>query len=711
MSKLPSSKSLTTIEGGNVPSPSGSFEPLYSTEVPPVTSCLGNLNIQQGVKFDRSPSPSGTGTVLFDPDSDDVNRRAYLGNTDHNNTAAVMTPRRHNARTHTTHQKRQHEHHQASGQHHDANTSLQTWRGGDAKRAKYANMSLQPETHPITEEQLINEVRGIYAGLVMVEKKCMEIDKQQSQTKSELEDVQWQALIALHRTLLHEHHDFFLASQHPSASPVLRELAEKYAMPARMWRYGIHSFLELLRHRLPDSLEHMLNFIYLAYSMMTLLLGSVPTFEETWIECLGDLSRYRMAVEEADMQDREVWAGVARDWYNKAAGKSPDVGRIQHHLAVLARPNIVQQLFYYTKSLVSVSPFLNARESILLLFDPLLNSTEAMNNRHLPLVTAFVSAHGVLFTKGSVDQFIQFVDKFLSLLNDYINKVKEFFREQGVYIASSNHAAIFEYGLETTGQKPIMTKLFEEQKNKKAYSPESEIYRSARQYWENLPSSKGLLVSPAKSSMSGGVQFSSPIQIISHGTHLTFSTLAIVLQHIGDKNVLPHVHTSLAFLWCLALNPESMKYIETKVPWRRIATFLNKLICGDTDIAKIESDEFPRSEAGTVQQLPEDFPIRGQAWSQLYYPDGFFEDSYVEDDERSFELPSIVISRTHRCLWLGVRIATFKRWISYDNESKKFSATAVAFELENAARETNSFDYRSELQGRDTETQEASVNP
>jgi len=101
-----------------------------------------------------------------------------------------------------------------------------------------------------------------------------------------------------------------------------------------------------------------------------------------------------------------------------------------------------------------------------------------------------------------------------------------------------------------------------------------------------------------------------------------------------------------------------MKYIETKVPWRRIATFLNKLICGDTDIAKIESEEFPCSEAGTVQQLPEDFPIRGQAWSQLYYPDGFFEDSYVEDDERSLELPSIVISRTHRCLWLGVRIAT-----------------------------------------------------
>jgi hypothetical protein len=34
---------------------------------------------------------------------------------------------------------------------------------------------LQPETRPITPEQLVNEVKGIYAGLVMVEKKCVEV--------------------------------------------------------------------------------------------------------------------------------------------------------------------------------------------------------------------------------------------------------------------------------------------------------------------------------------------------------------------------------------------------------------------------------------------------------------------------------------------------------------------------------------------------------
>lgn len=37
------------------------------------------------------------------------------------------------------------------------------------------SMLLQPETRPISQEQLVNEVKGIYAGLVMVEKKCVEV--------------------------------------------------------------------------------------------------------------------------------------------------------------------------------------------------------------------------------------------------------------------------------------------------------------------------------------------------------------------------------------------------------------------------------------------------------------------------------------------------------------------------------------------------------
>ena len=78
-------------------------------------------------------------------------------------------------------------------------------------------MLFPPETRPISHEQLVIEVKGIYAGLVMVEVKCIDIDKRQSVAAQEkdpakrvaLNDDQWQSLIALHKRLLHERYDFF----------------------------------------------------------------------------------------------------------------------------------------------------------------------------------------------------------------------------------------------------------------------------------------------------------------------------------------------------------------------------------------------------------------------------------------------------------------------------------------------------------------------
>lgn len=242
---------------------------------------------------------------------------------------------------------------------------------------------LQPETRPISHDQLVVEVKGIYAGLVMVEAKCIEVDeeypaaasKQDSTEISSLTHQQWQALIALHKTLLHEHHDSFLASQHPSASPALSRLAATYSMPARMWRHGIHSFLEVLRHKLPEDLNHMLAFIYIAYSMLSLLYEMVPSLEDTWIECLGDLNRYRMAIEDNNLRDRETWSGVARLWYTKVAEQSPNVG-----LAILlAQPNALQQLSFYIRSLNSLNIFEHARCSITTLFDSMDKESSAHN--------------------------------------------------------------------------------------------------------------------------------------------------------------------------------------------------------------------------------------------------------------------------------------------------------------------------------------------
>lgn len=296
-----------------------------------------------------------------------------------------------------------------------------------------AELIKQPETRPISQEQLVTEVKGIYAGLVMVESKCIEVDHAQNAKNdpaNTLNNEQWQALIALHRTLLHEHHDFFLASQHPSASPALRRLASKYAMPARMWRHGIHSFLELLRHRLPASLEHMLTFIYLAYSMMALLYETVPAFEDTWIECLGDLGRYRMAIEDDSVRDRETWTAVSRHWYSKASDKAPTTGRLYHHLAILARPTALQQLYYYTKSLCVAIPFQSARESIMTLFDPVLTNPNHQS-RLAPTDLAFVRTHGIMFSKKSAENLESSMDEFVDGLDNHIARSARRWLESG----------------------------------------------------------------------------------------------------------------------------------------------------------------------------------------------------------------------------------------------------------------------------------------
>jgi hypothetical protein len=153
-------------------------------------------------------------------------------------------------------------------------------------------MLLQPEAGPITQEQLINEVRGIYAGLVMVEKKCIEIDLQEASSKDELSDEEWQALIGLHRTLLLEHYDFVLATHHPLASPALRGLAGKFGMTSRMWEHGINGFLKSIRHHMPGMAEKMLAYLDFAYSVLEYLSVHLPSLAPEWVECIKGLNIY-----------------------------------------------------------------------------------------------------------------------------------------------------------------------------------------------------------------------------------------------------------------------------------------------------------------------------------------------------------------------------------------------------------------------------------
>jgi hypothetical protein len=137
--------------------------------------------------------------------------------------------------------------------------------------------------------------------------------------------------------------------------------------------------------------------------------------------------------------------------------------------------------------------------------------------------------------------------------------------------------------------------------------------------------------------------------------------LELVFACDNKENVLPQIHVSLAFILSLALVPKSMLYVEPDVPWNVITDCLNALSHQNLNTSRIEDSNFPRSENGTTHHLPEDYFIRGQSWSKVYHPPGFFsEKSSVDDEDRYLEPPSRAAPRLERCLWLGVRIASVR---------------------------------------------------
>ncbi|KAJ4211601.1 hypothetical protein NW759_012512 [Fusarium solani] len=499
----------------------------------------------------------------------------------------------------------------------------------------------QPETRPISQDQLVAEVKGIYAGLVMVETKCIEVDNaQSSNTKSKLNNDQWQALIALHRTLLHEHHDFFLASQHPSASPALRRLASKYAMPARMWRHGIHSFLELLRCRLPASLEHMLSFLYLAYSIVALLYETVPAFEDTWIECLGDLGRYRMAIEDNCIRDRETWTGVSRHWYGKASDKSPTTGRLYHHLAILARPNALQQLSYYTKSLCVSIPFPSARGSIMTLFGPVLSKSP---NHLAPIDAAFVRVHGILFSGKSKERLLESMDEFVGQLDSYIGRVTKRWLEAGYYIGISMGCSLLGYGAESN----LLMRAISQ-------NPE-----------DNDVAMDGSSIAEADLD-----------ETLQQGLGFAVRIIETVMRRWGDTNTLPFLHTVLVFMNHMTRFPGAISHIEGVFPWKLTALMLNSQLVSLEANYEVHSD-FRLPEKGQLPRpLPEDFAMRGLIYSEDYFPHEWFKNDKIDEDEKYFELGSMVEERKDRILTLGCKIAASGSWLIWDPETRQFSVPA-----------------------------------
>lgn len=280
-------------------------------------------------------------------------------------------------------------------------------------------MKREPNTRPVTLDQLVSEIRGIYAALVKVEDECIESVSKFSEKQGSISKDEWNELLILHQTALYEFCDFFFATRHPVAakSEKLKNVITKYSMPARLWRHAIYRLLDLMRKHLSESQVYIHRFIGLAFNMITVLYENTQDLSDVWAECLGDLARFRMAIESDLTEDRALYLGIAKYWYRRSIDLDPGVGQRYHHISILSRPALLEQLFNYTKSLCSTKPFATSKETILSLFTQV---DERRTEGCPPVEIALVNVHRAIMLNSDDKVFHNSLDQLVSELEEFL---------------------------------------------------------------------------------------------------------------------------------------------------------------------------------------------------------------------------------------------------------------------------------------------------
>ncbi len=168
-------------------------------------------------------------------------------------------------------------------------------------------------------------------------------------------------------------------------------------------------------------------------------------------------------------------------------------------------------------------------------------------------------------------------------------------------------------------------------------------------------------------------------------------TANVILRRFGDTNTLPYTHVTLAFVYDMMFYPNAMnRDLAPEFPWKLAAAHLNTIIRSvppdDATLKRIEGGAFPEvvgdryespeAEVAAVgvrrrRPLPEDFAMRGLLWTDKYLPDEYFKYERFDEEDKYFEVASMVEQRRERLLYLGCRIAQVGggRYLRYENRA------------------------------------------
>lgn len=150
-------------------------------------------------------------------------------------------------------------------------------------------------------------------------------------------------------------------------------------------------------------------------------------------------------------------------------------------------------------------------------------------------------------------------------------------------------------------------------------------------------------------------------------------TYKTIIHRWGDMNTLPFLHTSLVFLHHISRFPVAMSYIEGHYPWKLTALMLNYLKQSCKFEPRMDSDVFPGPlKNEQPRPLPEDYAMRGLIYVEDYLPNDWFSNDKVDEDEKYFELASMIDERKERILWLGRQIAKSGKWLTWNDSTGQF---------------------------------------
>ena len=155
--------------------------------------------------------------------------------------------------------------------------------------------------------------------------------------------------------------------------------------------------------------------------------------------------------------------------------------------------------------------------------------------------------------------------------------------------------------------------------------------------------------------------------------HLFVHAIDINCQRVGDPNILSFIHITLIFMVHLSHFPATMGLISNYFPWTQLILMLNGLIQFYHTYPRIESDNTPIPEKNDARPTPEEFALRGLDFAESYFPEDWFKNPNIDDENMYKEDPSMNMDYCPECiLWLGRQLAKQCQEITYDSAKHEF---------------------------------------